>query len=430
MMAKAKQRKKRDLEQKRALRTAIRKICACGIVLFVCLMLAVWVGNADYKATAIGWAPFAAAVSAILGAWIYLQALKRGLQFMEVSDLGDCKRGEDISFVLRFKNTMPLFFFRIEAYIYMSDLFGNTANESMTTLALAPFEQNEINFTMRFEHIGTYSAGLKKVVVTDYLRLFSVTMENPKKHLVQVTPKLQPLSHIDFSNEASLETFKARKSALSDSLDYSYVRGYVPGDPLKTIHWKLSARTENYMTRIFEVYTNPGVSIIMDFYAPDSRAKTLMGMFDAVAETAFSVGRYAQAQGMETEIHFTNKYGECVREVAWQQSRLPKIIADMPRISNKESRQIDALELLEDQMKSQYGQNNLIVCTANLSSRMISELIEAKARRREPMLFAVVPGDLVGREREDYCAALGRLDAAGIGYVVLSKSEELLGVGA
>jgi uncharacterized protein (DUF58 family) len=406
------------------------KIIACVLILIVCLFFAIVVGDADYHATAIGWAPFAAVVFAIIFARIYLQILKRGLMFMEVSDLGDCRRGDEIKFTVRFKNTVPLFFFRIEVYFYQSDLFGNTANELMTTLALAPFEETELNLSMQFEHIGTYSAGVKKVLVTDFLRLFTATMENPKKHQVQVTPKLQPISHIDFSNEAILETFKAKKSALADSLDYAYVRDYVPGDPLKTIHWKLSARTENYMTRLFEVYTNPGVSIIMDFYAPENRARMLMGMFDAVVETAFSVGGYARAQGMDTEIHFTNKFGEHVRETHWQRSGLPKIISVMPHISNKEEQQIGALDLLNDQMKSQYGQNNLIVCTANLSARMISEIIEAKDRRREPILFAVIPGDLAAREREDYCAGLGRLDAAGIGYMILSKSEELARVAA
>jgi uncharacterized protein (DUF58 family) len=312
----------------------------------------------------------------------------------------------------------------------MSDLFGNIAGESRTTLALAPFEETSIEFSVGFEHIGTYSAGLDKVVVTDYLRLFTATLENKRRRTVHVTPKLQPLSRIHFSNDVVLETLKAKKSALADSLDYAYVRDYVPGDPLKTIHWKLSARGENYLTRLFEVYANPGVSILMDFFAPDSRAKTLMGMFDCVVETAFSVGNYAQEQGMETEVHFTNTFGEHRREVSWRDDGLSRIIADMPRISNESGRQTIALELLDEQIKSQYGQNNLVVCTANLSALMISKIIEAKSRRRDPLLFAVVPGDLVGREREDYCASLGRLDAAGIGYVILSKSEELLGVKA
>jgi uncharacterized protein (DUF58 family) len=247
---------------------------------------------------------------------------------------------------------------------------------------------------------------------------------------VQVVPKIQPIGRIDFSNDAVLEALNANKSALADSLDYAYVRNYVPGDPLKTIHWKLSARTENYMTRLFEVYTNPGVSIILDFYGPSDSASTLMGMFDAVVETAFSVGEYARLQGMDTELHFRNRHSEDTRVAGWRRETVPDVVADMPGFSNEDGAQLAALELIQSQTASQYGQNNLVVCTANLSPVMVSSVIEAKIRRRSPMVFAVVPSDLIGREREDYCVHLKRLDAAGIGYRILAKSDELVGAGA
>jgi hypothetical protein len=117
-----------------------------------------------------------------------------------------------------------------------------------------------------------------------------------------------------------------------------------------------------------------------------------------------------------------------MRRVSFGRDEMAAIIDEVPQISNDPVRQMAALEIINDQIRSQYGQNNLVVVTANLSAHIISLLIEAKARQREPMLFAVIPSHLVGREREDYLAGLGRLDNANIGYLVLSKSEELLGV--
>lgn len=420
-------KKARSKEQSKLARTKVLKVIACLIILLLCGFLARFVGNEDYEATVIGWIPLIVAVCAIILARIYISILRKGLLYKEETDMGDCKRGENIRFTTRFKNKTPLFFFRIEAHFYMSDLFGNIASENMTTLALAPFEETELEFTVRFEHIGTYSAGLKKVVLCDFLRLFTVTIESPKKRIIDVIPKIQPIKEIRFSNDAVIENTKALKATLSDSMDYAYVREYIPGDPMKTIHWKLSARGGALMTRLFEVYTNPGVSIIMDFYAPSDQAKILMGMFDTVVETAFSVGGYAKSQGMETEIHYYNKYGERVKKNGWSTKDLPEIVGELPRISNKEEKQLDALDLLQSQIRSQYGQNNLLICTSNLSSLMISAVIEAKSRRREPMLFAVIPKDLIGRERTEYCSSLKRLDVAGIGYVILTSSDDLMG---
>lgn len=417
-------------ERKRVRRTRRLKALACISVLGVTLILALVVGDSEYRATAIGWIPFIACVVAIMGAWVYLQVLKRGLRLLEKVELGDCRRGDDVKFTVRFRNTTPLFFFRIEAHFFVADLYGATVSHAMTTMALAPFEKYDMEFKTRFEHIGTYRAGLDRVVICDFLRLFTAEIDCPKRSVVQVVPRVESIENIEFSNESVLEATKASKSAFSDSMDYASVRDYVPGDPLKTIHWKLSARGENYLTRLFETYTNPGVAVLMDFFGSGETSKQLMGMFDCVVETAFSVARYAQEQGMETEIHYCDKYGNRIRRSTWRQSDLPLIVSDMPKFSDDEKMQVDALELLSDQMRSQHGQNNLVICTANISAQMVATVVEAKMRHREPLLFAVAPTGLEGRDRDRWAAPLVRLDAAGIGYVVLSDSRELSGVRA
>lgn len=419
----------RRVRRRRAHRPWKRKLSAVLAIVALCALAAAFVGDNDYRASFAGWLPLIMVLTAIGIAFVYLQALKRGLSFEETSELHDCRRGDDIGFSVRFRNATPLLFFRIEAYFYVSDLFGNIASEASTTLTLSPFETYDLRFSARFDHIGTYSAGLSRVVITDFLRLFSARIDNDVRQQVHVTPRIQAVDSLEFSNESQLETDRPAHSALADSLDYAYVREYVPGDPLKTIHWKLSARSENYLTRLFEQTTNPGVAVIMDFYAPESRTDALMGMFDAVVETSFSVADYAQGRGMDTEVHYCNREGERVKRTSWGAENFEEIISDMPGITDDEGKSEQGVELFEALMRNQYGQNNLVVCTGNLSSRMISGLIDAKMRRRNPILFAIVPSDLVGRELEDWCAPLMRLDAANIGYRVLARSDELVGGG-
>ena len=429
--ARRRERKRRRVSaQRRARRTLVLKACLCVGVVVLFLVLALVVGDGDYHATAIGWVPFFLVVLCIASAFAYLQVLKRSLRFTESSDVGDCQRDRDVRFTVHFSNASPLFFFRIEAYFYISDLFGDIASEAMTTLALSPHEEYDLGFTTKFEHIGTYTAGLDRVVLCDFLGLFTATIRNERRKQVNVTPKLQAIDNMQFSNDALLETTKAAKSVLADSMDYSHVREYVPGDPLKTIHWKLSARADHYMTRLYEVYTNPGVGIIMDFYGPSDEATELMGMFDAVVESAFSVGRHAREKGMDTELFYRDKHGQARRLETWSRDDMPRIIDDMPRMSNNPTDAAGALDLLRDQIVSRYGQNNIVVCSANVGSEMVSTVIEAKIRRRAPLLIAVVPRGMVGRERDAYCKSLSRLDAADIPYLVLASSNELEGVRA
>ena len=414
--------------ERRAHRVARLKAAACMLLIALTGFFAVMVGDSDYHATAFGWVPLITVVLGIVVAFIYLQVLKRSLVFEETSNLADCQRDKDITFSVAFKNASPLFFFRIEVYFYISDLYGNVASRAMTTMSLAPFESYDLSFSAKFEHIGTYSAGLEKVRVVDFLNLFSATVQNERKQTVQVTPKLQLLDGLRFSPDAMQESTKAAKTILADSMDYAYVREYVPGDPLKTIHWKLSSRNADgrYMTRLYEMPTNPAVDVLLSFYGPSNEASELMGFFDAVVESAFSIATFARRQGMETTVSFIDRDEQRAVLESWSDDDMPDIVRGMPAMGNSAALAAAGLDLVRDVTSAQHGANNLVVCTADLSAQMIDLVCDAKVRRKEPLFVAVIPASLVGKERDDYTASLARLDAADISYLVISKSDELL----
>ena len=423
--ARKSRRAHKHVRQKGETRTIVLKIVAVALLLVICGLGAFMIGDSDYNATMVGWVPFVALICAIALAFLYLCILRDGLEISESAAIGSCKKGEDVVIATTFKNKRPLFYFCIKVLIFISDNQGRPLTNINTTLALSPKAQYTMEFKVRFDHVGTYSAGVYEVTICDFLRLFTHHIPASKQTQVQVTPRIVPIRRITYSNDASLEAQKARQATLADSLDYAYVREYVPGDPLKTIHWKISARSENYMTRLFEVHNNPGVAVLMDFYAETEDAEALMSMFDAVVESAFSLANYSREQGMDTEIHFVNKYGERCRRLVWGGKDGQAIVEELPPMKKDAIHSNESLELLRTLILSQNGQNNLVVCTADLSSEMVSLLIEAKGRKRNPILIAALPPGLIGRERDSYCACLGRLSTANIGYVALEVADEL-----
>ena len=424
-------RKKRERQAKRDYKKATgshvkRKVFVCIVVLALCLFIAFAVGDSNFKATAMGWIPFLSALVAVVLAFVYLQIIKRTLAIEDLSEVYDCRRGDAAGLKVRLRNRSPLFYTRMTLHFYISDLFGNVASEAATTLSLAPFERYECDFQVRFDHVGTYSAGLNRVEITDFLGLFSARIINSDRRAVQVTPRIQPLGNLELSSDSELETTRPSKTVFSDSVDYAYVREYVPGDPLKTIHWKLSARSETYLTRLFEESHTPGVAVIMDFYTKEQRLDKMMFMFDALVETALSVCRCAEEMGLDTELHFSDKAGEQQMLTTWDDDALGEIVYRLPEMSNKAADANNGLKLLTWQLNNQYGQNNIVMCTGNLDAQIVATLINAKMRQRNPIMFAIVPNDLEGRELDDWCSSLRQLDDAGIIYRIIKKSEDLL----
>ena len=420
-------------ERRRALRRyehagrgrTVAKVVICVVMLVAFASLGFLVGNDQYQATLIGWVPCIMLLCGIgLGA-AYAAILRRGITFEELMDVPECSRDSDVTFTMRFKNRTPLLATRMVTTFFICDMFGNVASENSTTLSLAPFEEYELPLTTRFEHIGTFTAGLKEITVSDFLGLFTYTIKNQANQVVRVIPKVVELDDIDFSNEAMDEATKAARSVLADSMDYAYVREYEIGDPLKTIHWKLSARSSTYMTRLYEVYTNPSVVFIMDFYADWDEADDLMAMFDAIVEATFSFARYTGRTGMDSEVHFIDRHGAMRKLTPADVEKVNEIVGDLPIMSNDPEKASIAIDVLKKQIADPRGFNNIFVISANVSHEMVSTIAQAKVRRRTPNMIAVIPPSLVGRDRDKHCRNLGMLEGSDISFQVISHCSEL-----
>lgn len=418
----------RRMRSKGEVRLRLGRLLACLAVGALLLALALVVGDADYHASPVGWVPFLMFALLVICARAYLQLLAPSLSFEESADSASCVRDSQVPFRVLFSNRGPLFFLNVKVVFTIKDLFGQPYNTVETTLSLGPRESYEMGFDMRFTHVGRYTAGIERVVVSDFMGLFSKVIVNRTPKTVCVNPKIHTIAQMELSEEALEDSDKASKSVLADSMDYAYVREYVQGDPLKTIHWKLSARTGEYLTRLFEVYTNPGVAVFMDLYAPVDSAEDLMSVYDAVIEAGFSVARYAWEEGMDMAVHYVNRAGEAVKLAGCSADDVAHFVEDAPAVSCDPAVSGVCAELVRRQCSRRYGQNNVVLCSSNFSAQTVEAVLSARSNGRTPLVVAVVPASIVDRDREDYCRPLRQLEAAGVECMVVSHAHEMRGV--
>lgn len=373
-----------------------------------------------------GYLPCITLVVGTLISFGYLQILKRSLTFEEMSDLSNCQRGTEVEFSVRVANRSVLVFPKLELSFYISDLFGEDDTVTNSDITLAPKEERKFDFAVRFDHIGTYSAGLKKVQIHDLMGLFSYEIKNPKDYQVNVAPKLFDVATLQISNNTMTESQKMVIPTVIDGSDYAGVREYVWGDPIKTIHWKLSARTDNYMTKQFESYGVTGISIILDFLSPQYSSETLMSIFDSVVETALSVAEYAKEKGMEYEILYVDRKNEKKKASVQHAADYVELIQDMPKISVTKGERT-GIDLLRDECNNMYSQGNIAFCTATLTEEMVNVLMEINNQRKHPILFAIIPENMKDEEKNQLLKPLRMLDSANISYYILSSASELGG---
>lgn len=411
-----KRRRKINYERRRKILLLISSI----------ILLAVSALPAVFLNSVFGYLPVIMVALLIALSFVYVQCLKRALIMKEESDFQNCKRGTSSAFSIRIKNKSPLVYPKLEVFFYISDLFGGEDDITSTTITLTPFEEKLFEFDVQFEHIGTYEAGLNKIVMQDLFGFFQKTVKNSSRYQIQVAPKVYDLSKLHISNKAFAESRNMLKPTSIDGNDYTGVREYVIGDPIKNIHWKLSARTQTYMTRQFESYGSMGVTVVMDFQCPSYDRDSMMSIFDGVVETALSIEAYAHRNGMEAELVYLNKKGARKHYITRNDVNHMELISDLPKIS-AEKQTMTAVHLLRAEGNAAYSKNNIAFVSGNVTAQLTRTLMDIKARRKNPILFVILPKSLIGEERQKYLKPLRGLDYAGIPYYVVNTVEELQG---
>ncbi|MCI9261578.1 DUF58 domain-containing protein [uncultured Adlercreutzia sp.] len=409
-------------EARRRHRRAVAGRVALLVVAFgCCAVLPVFVNDV------IGYIPLLALAAMVIVSFLYLQGLKRSLRFSEDSLQPSCERGSEIDFVVQFQNTSPLVFPRIEVFVYISDIFGAMDTVTPVSMALMPRETRDFTFAAQFDHVGFYAAGIQKIVISDLLGLFFCTIDNDHRHQVEVMPRLFDVGSLALSSTSSADSRKPFQTVVADDMDYAGVRPYEWGDPLKTIHWKLSSRlTEgDYLTRLVESYNNPGATIIIDTASPAYDAESLMDVYDGLVESALSANRYLLDQGLDATLAFVDRYHEArLLQLVHEREFTSLTDALLPIHRGAEE---DALDLLENEGRSLHGQDNVVMCTARVSERLVTSLLEMRLRKKNPLLFVVVPPRLDPEDVRELTRPLRRLEGGRVPFFVISTAADLAG---
>ena len=399
---------------------------AAAVRVAVCVLLAcAFAVPAVFVNRVIGYLALFMFLAALALSYVYLRIVRAGLEFSQEGAGGGCARGESVRFSLVVRNNSPVPAVRVEALFFISDLFGGPGKTTLRPITIPPRSTKRFDFSVRFDHIGTYQVGIREVRLHDLLNVFNATQANYELQEVSVQPRLFDVASLDVSDDAFTESKVTVRSVINEGMDYAGVREYRWGDPIKTIHWKLSARTPDgaYFTRLYETATNPGVALVVDLQAPAYEAEELMGIYDTLVESALSLERYISETGMDSELLFVDDAGASRRFPGPLSVNYSEVLDTLPRVSVG-SGQV-ALELMRTESASVYAQSNLVICTASITDDLVGAALAIKSNKRHPLIFAVVPAHIDAERRRELLRPLRRLDGSGIYYAVLSSAADL-----
>ena len=170
-------------------------------------------------------------------------------------------KGEAITYSVRLRNRGP-FIYHMAAYRFFSaDLLVMEGDASLGICE--PMKAQKREYTIRFPYRGVYPLGLESITVTDMLGLFSRTIRGKKPLHLTVFPEREESFALAMRSEP-LDTARNRDIFNEDYTAIADLRKYAPSDSLRKIHWKLSAKRGELITKNFQNFEPERTILLLD----------------------------------------------------------------------------------------------------------------------------------------------------------------------
>ncbi len=392
-------------------------VLAVLLVLF-CLLL-----PAVYTNSIFGYFPILVTLFLLLVSVLYLWLMRKSIVVDADRRDIEVERGETVRVDLGIRNKSFLVCNKAKADIYVQDYLGEDDSRTEAVFSIDSRSRADFGFDVRMEHLGQYTAGIRNMHIYGLLGLLSIPVPVDSSFHVLVLPQIheeeETLNAQSITDSPNASSFKE-----GDGFDYTGVREYAMGDSMKKIHWKLSAHSMGYMTKVNEIGLKSDLAVVLDMAADPLPAPQLLSICDGLVETAASVMLTAEKQDIESVLLYPDKERSIQAIFPKTQQDYGELIKRMmPITPNPNAGFLDAQELLTIEMAGANQRANVLVVTSRVTDGLLDTLNTIRTQQRNPLLYCIMPTNVTANERKELQARFLGLDDAGIPYRVLTAAD-------
>lgn len=156
----------------------------------------------------------------------------------------------------------------------------------------AYLKETALSLPIPARHVGVHPVGVTEYIFYDMFGLFRARVRCKSSDLCHLMVFPRPFE-VDPLRFLQADDGPTRQNRTHEDLSFPEdTRTYRAGDPLKRVHWKLSARRRELIVRKFETPAPPDTLILLDCTlpgSPEDSEDVRATLRDALCETALSV---------------------------------------------------------------------------------------------------------------------------------------------
>lgn len=221
---------------------------------------------------------------------------------------------KNITFIVRLnvKNQSVIPLTNCAIRLLIGNVFIGEKTEQDIEVPLKPLDVTEIELPLFSACVGDVEISTEKLVLTDFLGIFRTVREAPETEHVFIVPRGETEEQFSLNAfEKGMNEVEETQMKGSDFSDVSQIREYIPGDAIKNIHWKLSAKKDVWMVK--ERLQMSSQKLLVVLKLDKSSEETA----DRTIETLYSFGEFLITNHVPlTLCWWSEKYREIRQETA------------------------------------------------------------------------------------------------------------------
>ena len=270
-----------------------------GIVL---LMSAIFVVLFEHRVT---YAVLYAVLLLPLTSLIILIVSKRNLKISGELEAETVKKNEPVRYTLQIKNNNCLFNFKVKA-VFDKKLKQFVKIPKIHSIFIPSRKSGEYELDLISEYRGVFQINADHLRIYDPFGLFGLKIKNLNQLTLTVLPNIHFLSGLPVDINTLTEVTNIGNQNTENYSDFPDFRKYMPADGYKRIHWQLSAKRNELISKNFYASSKAATAVIINNsrLPDDMKPIDKMRCEDNLIEAAVAVIAYCNALMMPVYLDY------------------------------------------------------------------------------------------------------------------------------
>ncbi len=280
---------KKTKKQRAKLKVSFRFLLGTVVYFLIIVVAAIFTQALRSPISAVVYS-FTAAVPVVDLVCFLISWISLDVRVTEVSNV--VSKGQPANVTVIIRNKGPISVPCAEISVSAPEEGSVLCKKNIAKTAVPAFTSVKTDIPASFRYCGAYTVGADEIAVYDFFRIFRLKKKISSETIITVLPNLIPSGgHASFGESGE----SSEKSASHNPIEFGDIRQYIPGDSVKSIHWKLSAKSEELHVRKYTEEGGKKAVVLCDFECGASGLELpkhyLAHIFDKVAEESLSTVR-------------------------------------------------------------------------------------------------------------------------------------------